>query len=230
MPAPSPFPDPSVQGHRQRLRARLFEAGAEALQDYELLEMLLFSALPRRDVKPLAKKLLAQFGTLWALLNAKPKQLMACDLSEGAAALLLTTGAIILRAQKGALIGRPLLNNWQRILDYCRAAMAHKSKEQCRVLFFDRKNNLIAEDAHDEGTIDHAPVYPREVVARALELGAGALVLVHNHPTGDITPSKDDIAMTRAVADACRTMGLTLHDHLIVGKTEVGSYNKLGLL
>jgi DNA repair protein RadC len=223
-------PENSAAGHRQRLRARLFASGPEALHDYELLEMLLFAALPRRDVKPLAKKLMAHFQGLWPLLNAKPQQLIEAGLGETTAALLVVTGAIILRAQKKDMIGKPLLNNWQRIVDYCRAAMAHKTKEECRLLFFDRRNNLLAEEVHQKGTIDHTPIYPREVVERALDVGAGALVIVHNHPTGDVTPSKADIDMTRLLANACQPLNITLHDHLIVGRDEVASFKTLGLL
>jgi DNA repair protein RadC len=221
---------PHYAGHRDRLRARLFQAGPEALQDYELLELLLFAAIPRRDVKPLAKKLLAEFKDLWSLLNAKPDRLTAFGISEAAAASLIATGAVALRAHKNAAFRGPLLNSWQRIVDYCRAAMAHETREQFRLLFLDRKNQFIAEEVHQRGTIDHTPVYPREVVQRALEIGAGALVLVHNHPSGDTQPSKDDIAMTRAIQDACRPLGIAIHDHLIVGREDVASFKALGLL
>jgi len=234
MPA-SPFPKqqeskPHYFGHRDRLRERLFNVGAEALQDYELLELLLFTAIPRRDVKPIAKALLAEFRDLWTLVNAKPERLLAFGLSETAAASLIATGAVALRAHKNAALKGPLLNSWQRIVDYCRAALAHETKEQFRLLFLDRKNNLLAEEVHQRGTIDHTPVYPREVVQRALEVGAGALVLVHNHPSGDPRPSKDDIEMTRAIADACRPLGISIHDHIVVGSGEVASFKALGLL
>jgi len=223
-------PKPHYFGHRERLRERLFASGAEALQDYELLELLLFTAIPRRDVKPIAKELLAEFKDLWSLLNAKPERLLAFGLSETAAASLIATGAVALRAHKNAALKGPLLNNWQRIVDYCRAAMAHETKEQFRLLFLDRKNHLLAEEVHQRGTIDHTPVYPREVVQRALEVGAGALVLVHNHPSGDPKPSKDDIAMTRAIIAACKPLDITIHDHIIVGRDEVVSFKALGLL
>jgi DNA repair protein RadC len=237
MPALKPKPEteteddkPHYFGHRDRLRARLLEHGPEALQDYELLELLLFAAIPRRDVKPLAKMLLARFKDLWSLLNVKPEQLMDAGLSEVAASSLLVTGAVALRAHKNAIVKGPLLNSWQRIVDYCRAAMAHETKEQFRLLFLDRKNHLLAEELHQRGTIDHTPVYPREVVQRALEVGAGALVLVHNHPSGDPQPSKDDITMTRAIAEACRPLGITIHDHIIIGRDDVASFKSLGLL
>lgn len=221
---------PHYHGHRDRLRARLFQAGPDALQDYELLELLLFTAIPRRDVKPLAKQLLGEFKDLWSLLNAPLDRLLAFGLSESAAASLLATGAVALRAHKNAAVKGPLLNSWQRIVDYCKAAMAHEDKEQFRLLFLDRKNHFITEEIHQHGTIDHTPVYPREVVQRALEVGAGALVLVHNHPSGDTQPSKEDIHMTRAIQDACRPLDITVHDHLIIGRNEVTSFRSLGLL
>lgn len=226
----SPSPKPHYAGHRDRLRERLFNSGAEALQDYELLELLLFTAIPRRDVKPLAKSLLAEYRDLWSILNAKPERLTASGLSDVAAASLLATGAVALRAHKNSVMKKPLLNSWQRILDYCRASMAHETKEQFRLLFLDRKNQLVAEEVHQRGTIDHTPVYPREVVQRALEVGAGALVLVHNHPSGDTQPSKDDIAMTRAIANACRPLDIAIHDHIIIGSDRVTSFKGLGLL
>jgi DNA repair protein RadC len=221
---------PHYFGHRDRLRERLFHGGSDAMQDYELLELLLYAAIPRRDVKPIAKALLAEYKDLWTLLNAKHERLIASGLSEAVAASLIVTGLVVLRAQKQSIIKGPLLDSWQRIVDYCRAAMAHETKEQLRLLFLDRKNHLIAEELHQHGTIDHAPVYPREVVQRALEVGAGALVLVHNHPSGDTTPSKDDIVMTRAIVDACQPLGITVHDHLIIGSSDVGSFKTLGLL
>ena len=221
---------PHYHGHRQRLRERLLQAGADALQDYELLEVLLFAAIPRRDVKPLAKQLLSEFKNLWSLINAPPERLLQYGLSEGAVTTLLVTGAIALRAQKKAIVGGALLNNWQRIVDYCRMAMAHETVEQFRLLFLDRKNHLIAEEVQQRGTIDHTPVYPREVVKRALEIGAGALILAHNHPSGDPTPSKEDITMTKAIAAACLPLGITVHDHIIIGHREVASFKNLGLL
>jgi DNA repair protein RadC len=174
---------PHWTGHRERLRQRLFTAGAEALQDYELLELMLGTALPRRDVKPLAKDLLHEFKDLWALLHAPDHRLRDMGLGESAIGLLRATGAIALRAQRGQVLERPLLSSWQKIVDYCKMALAHESKEQFRLLFIDRRNQLIHEEIVQRGTIDHTPVYPREVVQRALEFGAGALVLVHNHPT-----------------------------------------------
>ncbi len=223
-------PKPHYHGHRQRLRERLLDSGADALQDYELLEVLLFAAIPRRDVKPLAKQLLGEFKNLWALINAAPERLMGFGLSEAAVTTIRVTGAIALRAQKKEIIGGALLNNWQRMVDYCRMAMAHETVEQFRLLFLDRKNHLIGEEVHQRGTIDHTPVYPREVVRRALEIGAGAIVLAHNHPSGDPTPSKDDIAMTRAIIEACRPLGILVHDHIIISKGETVSFKNKGLL
>lgn len=221
---------PHYEGHRQRLRERLLQAGPDSLQDYELLELALFTALPRRDVKPLAKKLLQDAGGLWPLLTMDPVRLRALGLGDATIAFLRTIAAMGLRAQKSCLVGKPVLSSWQRIVDYCRAAMACETKEQFRILFLDRRNQLIGEEVQQRGTIDHTPVYPREVVQRALEVGAGALVLVHNHPSGDTTPSEADIAMTRAVAEACAPLDIVLHDHLIVGREEVSSFKSLGLL
>jgi DNA repair protein RadC len=221
---------PHYYGHRQRLRERLLRAGAESLEDYELLELLLFTAIPRRDVKPLAKSLLAEFKGLGGVLQASPARLIQVGLSESAAVALHVTGAAALRAQKSAILKGPLLNSWQRIVDYCRSAMAHQATEQLRLLFLDRKNHLIAEEVHQRGTIDHTPVYPREVVRRALEVGAGALVLVHNHPSGDPQPSKDDITMTHAIVEAARALDIAIHDHIIIAANDVTSFKGLGLL
>lgn len=226
----SPTKNILTAGHRQRLRERLFKTGPEALQDYELLEMLLFAAIPRRDVKPIAKKLLAEFKDLWSLVNARPERLKNCGLSDPAAALLLTTSAIALRAQRASIMEKPLLSNWQRIVDYCRAAMGHETHEQFRLLFLDRKNYLLHEEVHQRGTIDHTPVYPREVVQRALEVGAGAIILAHNHPSGDLQPSKTDIEMTRAIIDACRPLGIAIHDHIIIARDNVVSFKGMGIL
>jgi DNA repair protein RadC len=217
-------------GHRQRLRERLFAAGPAALQDYELLEILLFAAIPQRDVKPLAKDLLGRFKTLKGVIQAQQEHLRDFGLSDGAIGLLTTIAATHLRMAQDEIIDRPVLSNWQKILDYCYAAMAHETREQLRLLFLNRKNHLIADEVQQQGTIDHTPVYVREVIKRALELGAGAIILVHNHPSGDPTPSKDDIVMTRAVAEAARAVGLVLHDHLVIGKGRHTSFKEAGLL
>lgn len=221
---------PHWHGHRARLRQRLFNSGADALQDYELLELLLGAALPRRDVKPLAKQLLHEFKDLWSLLHAPSQRLLDHGLGESTVGLLLATGAIALRAQRGQVLERPLLSSWQKIVDYCRMALAHEMKEQFRLLFLDRRNQLLHEEVMQRGTIDHTPVYPREIVQRALERGAGAVVLVHNHPSGDPTPSQADIEMTRLIVAACQPLDIAVHDHLIIGRDKTVSFRSLGLL
>lgn len=218
------------EGHRQRLRARFLQTGADSLQDYEILEMLLFAAIPRRDVKPLAKTLLKERGDLWGVLMADVSRMKSLGLSENAIAILRAAGAAGLRAHKASIMDRPVLGNWDRILDYCRAAMGREIKEQFRLLFLDRKNRLIHEEVQYRGTVDHTPAYPREIVQRALEVGAGAVILVHNHPSGDVTPSKADIDLTRTIASACDALGIVLHDHIIVGRDEVASLKGLGVL
>lgn len=218
------------EGHRDRLRARMLDVGADSLQDYELLEVLLFAAIPRRDVKPLAKSLLIEFKSLWDVLNAPPARLLSFGLSANTVSLLRAVGAASLRASRSAIMDQPLLNNWQRVVDYCRDAMSCETKEQFRLLFLDRRNRLIAEEVQQRGTVDHTPVYPREIVQRALEVGAGALILVHNHPSGDVTPSKADIDMTRLIQKACEPLGLVIHDHIIVGRDDLSSFKTLGLL
>jgi DNA repair protein RadC len=221
---------PHHTGHRDRLRERFFSVGPAALQDYELLELLLFAAIPRRDVKPLAKQLLTEFGDLWSITHSTPERLRKFRLSDSAIALLLGAGALALRSQRQNISQQPVLNSWQRIVDYCRAAMAHDIKEQFRLLFLNRKNLLLFDEVHQSGTIDHAAVYPREVVKRALEVGAGALILVHNHPSGDARPSTADIDLTRAIVAACQPLDIAVHDHLIIGKSDVASFKNLGLL
>jgi len=223
-------PKAHYEGHRDRLRARLLEAGAQALQDYELLEILLFAAIPRRDVKPLAKKLLTECKSLWSLLNTDVMRLRALGLSEATIALLRAVAIAGLRAHKSEIIHQPVLSSWQRVVDYCRAAMAHETTEQFRLLFLDRRNCLLAEEVQQRGTVDHTPVYPREIVRRALEVGAGALVLAHNHPSGDVTPSRADIDMTLAIQEACRPLDIVIHDHLVIGRDAVASFKELGLL
>ncbi|NDE90826.1 MAG: DNA repair protein RadC, partial [Alphaproteobacteria bacterium] len=208
---------PHYAGHRQRLRERLLENGADALQDYELLEILLFAAIPMRDVKPLAKDLLARFKSLKGVINASREALEEFGLGDGPVSLFTTIASTYLRISRQEIIDQPVLNNWQKILDYCYAAMADETIEHLRLIFLNRKNRVIADEVLQKGTIDHTPVYTREVIKRALELGAGAIILVHNHPTGDPTPSKDDMAMTKAIADAAKTVGIILHDHLIIG-------------
>lgn len=224
-------PPPHYLGHRERLRARFLEHGAASLQDHELLELVLFTAIPRRDVKPLAKDLLREFGNLWAVLTAAPDRLRRVfRFSDATIAAITIIGAAALRMTRSQMLNRPVLSSWQTLLDYCQGAMATEAVEQFRLLFLDRKNVLIAEEIHQRGTIDHTPAYPREVVRRALELNAAALVLVHNHPSGDPTPSRDDISMTREIRNAAATMGITIHDHLIIARGGVASFKALGLL
>ncbi len=206
------------------------QSGPTALQDYELLELLLFAAIPRRDVKPLAKGLLTEFRDLWTLVNTPIDRLIEYGLSESAATTIAITGAIALRANRNEIIGGTILSSWQKVLDYCRMAMAHETVEQFRLIFLDRRNRLLSDEIQQRGTLDHTPVYPREVVKRALEIGAGALILAHNHPSGDPTPSKQDVEMTKAVVEACRPVGIAVHDHVIIGRNGVASLKNLGLL
>ncbi len=226
----SPKEKPHYTGHRQRLRERLLHHGADALQDYELLEILLFAGIPQRDVKPLAKDLLTKFKTLKGVIHASHDALESFGLGDAARALFHTIAATHIRISRNEVIDQPVLNNWQKILDYCYAAMAHETIEQLRILFLNRKNRVIADEVMQKGTIDHTPVYTREVVKRALELGAGAIILVHNHPTGDPTPSRDDITMTKTIAEAVKIVSIVLHDHLIIGKGCHTSFKEAGLL
>jgi len=210
---------PHFHGHRERLRGRFREAGADALSDYELLELLLFRALPRRDVKPLAKTLLAKFGS-FAEVIAAPEPRLAEVKGLGGAGIteLKIVQAAANRLLRGALKKRPVLSSWSSVLDYCRTAQGFADREQFRVLFLDKRNALIADEVQQTGTVDHTPVYPREVVKRALELSATAIILVHNHPSGDPTPSHADIQMTKAIVAVAGPLGISVHDHLIVGR------------
>ena len=190
------------------------KGGPEALPDYELLELVLFSAQPRRDVKPLAKALLERFGSFAEVISAEPRALAEVEgVGRAAAVVLKTVRAAALRMLRDEVMERPVLSSWQQLIDYCRAAMAYEATENFRILYLNRKNVLIADEVQQKGTVDHTPVYPREVVKRALELGASALIMVHNHPSGDATPSDDDIEMTREVREAADKLGITLHDH-----------------
>jgi len=222
---------PHYLGHRERLRQRFLAGGAEAMPDYELLELVLFAALPRRDVKPLAKELIAQFGSFAEVISAPRERLLEVEgVSDAAAAQLKIVDAAALRLAKSKVIGRPALASWNALIDYCAAAMARSQREEFRVLFLDRRNVLIADEVQSTGTIDHTPVYPREIVKRALELSAAAIILVHNHPSGDPAPSRADIAMTREVADAAKALKIVVHDHVIVGRNGHSSFKTLGLL
>jgi DNA repair protein RadC len=222
---------PGAEGHRARMRQKLIEAGPAALLDHELLEMVLFLALPRRDTKPIAKALLARFGDFAGAVAAPAQELRAIEgLGEAGVAALRTVQAAALRLSQAELREAPLLNNWSRLEAYLTAVLAREPIEQFRVLFLDTKNRLIADEAQARGTVNHTPVYPREVVKRALELHATALILVHNHPSGDVTPSRADIEMTAEVKHAAEVLGIALHDHLIVGRGSVLSFRREGLL
>ena len=218
-------------GHRQRLRDRFLRAGREALQDYELLELILFRSIPQRDIKPLAKELIAQFGSLAEVIGASYQRLIQIrGLGEQTALDLKIIEAAGRELAKGAITKREVLSSWTAVIDYCRASMAYAEVEIFRILFLDKRNGLIADEIQQSGTVDHTPVYPREVVRRALELNASALILVHNHPSGDPTPSQADIKMTREIADIAKPLGVLLHDHIIVGRNGHASLKGLGLV
>ncbi len=219
--APADRGQPSyIRDHRKRLRERFLAGGANALPDYEMLELVLFRAIPRRDVKPLARQLLDQFGDFNGVVSAAPERLISIDgVGSAVVAELKIVEAAAHRLARARVMRRQVISSWSTLLDYCRTAMAHRETEQFRVFFLDTKNVLIADEEQARGTVDHVPVYPREVVKRALELNASALILVHNHPSGDPTPSESDITMTQRVEAAAGTMGIRLHDHVIVGQT-----------
>ncbi len=220
--------EPLYLGHRDRLRQRFNTAGQDSLADYELLELLLFRAIPRRDVKPLAKILIARFGSFAEVLAARPERLREIPgLSTGAITELKIVEAAARRLTRGAIKARQTLASWTEVLDYCRATMAFAEQEEFRVLFLDKRNVLITDEVQGRGTVDHTPVYPREVIRRALELSATALVLVHNHPSGDPTPSTTDIRMTHEIIAIAKPLGIAIHDHLIVGRNGHSSLRAL---
>jgi len=220
-----------IADHRKRLRARFMSGGATAVPDYELLELVLFRSLPRVDVKPLAHTLLAKFGDFNRVIAAPVERLKEV---KGVGDALITDLKVLEAAahrfSRSKVMKRHVISSWDAILDYCHTTMAHRETEQFRVLYLDRKNTLIADEEQARGTVDHVPVYPREVAKRALELNASALILVHNHPSGDPTPSQSDIDMTERVQNACEALGLTLHDHLIIGKSSELSFRTEGYL
>lgn len=222
---------PHFLGHRDRLRQRFRESGGDALHDYELLELVLFRALKRKDTKPLAKDLIARFGSFSEVLNA-PEELLAEVAGVGDAIIieLKLIHSAALRMMKEEVMDRPVLDSWSSVLSYCRAAMGFQSREQFRILFLDKRNRIIADEVQQEGTVDHTPVYVREVVKRALELSSTAIILVHNHPSGDPTPSRADIEMTRQIVEAAKNLGITVHDHIIVGKDGHASFRGLSLI
>ena len=222
---------PHFHGHRQRLRDRFMDAGEAALADYEMLELLLFRAIARRDVKPLAKALITRFGSFAETVAARPERLREVGgLSEAAIVEIKLVEAAAKRLARGALQKLPVLSSFMEVLDYCRTAMAFAEREEFRILFLDKRNALIADEVQGVGTIDHTPVYPREIVRRALELGASALILAHNHPSGDPTPSAADIRMTKDIAAIAQPFGITVHDHLIVGRHGHASFRGLKLI
>jgi DNA repair protein RadC len=221
---------PHYHGHRERLRQRLISAGADNLPDYELLEVILFAANPRTDMKPLAKSLLGRFGGFAELLSAEPDALAEAGLGLAGIAALKAAREAALRAMHSELRERPVVSSWDRLIDYCTAHIAHGKVEEFHILFLDRKNALMKHERQQRGTVDHTPVYTREVVKRALELGASALILVHNHPSGDPTPSKADIAVTKEIVKAAAPLNIAVHDHLIIGRNRHTSLRDLGLL
>lgn len=224
-------PKPHYHGHRDRLRERFAEVGGAALADYELLELALFRSIPRRDVKPLAKALLEEFGDLGRVCAARTEQLTALPgVSEKTALDLKLVQALAERISREQVTGRTVISSWSALLDYLRAALQHSATEQFRVLFLDKKNRLVRDEFQAEGTVDHAPVYPREIVKKAIALDASALVLVHNHPSGDPTPSQADIEMTRRIKDAAKPFDIVVHDHIVVGREQTASFKALGLL
>jgi DNA repair protein RadC len=228
----APAPIDRNSGHRERARQRFLRIGEEALDDYELLELILFLAIPRVDTKSLAKELLARFGTYSSVLSASPERLAEVKgISEAAATNLKIVQAAAQRfARDRVPRDMPILGSWQSLIDYVRTQMAFNDIEQFRILFLDKKNRLIADEVQQAGTVDHTPVYPREVIKRTLELSATAIILVHNHPSGDPAPSSADVQMTRQINDIARPLGITVHDHIIVGRSGHASLKGLKLI
>jgi DNA repair protein RadC len=218
-------------GHRERLRARFLKGGGDALADYELLELVLFRAIPRRDVKPLAKALLARFGSFAGVVSARPERLREiAGLGEAAIVELKIVAEAAKRFAKVKVENRPAMGSFSAVLDYCRTAMAFLDREEFRILFLDKKNLLIADEVQSTGTIDHAPVFPREIIRRAFELNATALILIHNHPSGDPSPSQTDIQMTRQIVSLGKSLNVAVHDHLIIGRDGFTSFKSLQLI
>lgn len=219
------------KGHRQRLRERFRRSGEDGLADYELLEFLLFSALPRQDTKPIAKALLKRFGSFSAALAAPRERLKEIKgLSDTSVDTLKAVHSAVVRYHRSELNTRQFLDSWQKVIDYLQAAMGLEAVEQFRILFLDKKNGLVADEVQQTGTVDHTPVYPREIIRRALELNATAIILVHNHPSGDPTPSRADIQMTRTIVETAQPLGIHVHDHIIVGLRENISFRSLKLI
>lgn len=227
----SPPQDKHYHGHRERLRIRFRDNGDIALADYEILEFLLFRLIPRRDTKPIAKALLDRFGTLSGVFGATPALLQEIKgIGETVALDLKLIAAVAQRTLKSEIRNKTVLASWSSVIQYCHAAMAHEPREQFRILFLDKRNTLIADEVQGHGTVDHTPVYPREVVRRALELSSTAIILVHNHPSGDPTPSRADIDMTKTIVETARPLGITVHDHIIIGKDGHASLKGLRLM
>jgi DNA repair protein RadC len=223
--------EPDYIGHRKRLRERFMRGGGDALSDYELLELVLFAAQPRRDMNPLAKALIKRFDSFAGVIAAEPAKLAEVDgVGESVVASLKIIREAAVRLSREEILNRPVLSSWDKVIAYCRAELGRETTEQFHLLFLDRKNVLIANEAQQRGTVDHTPVYPREVVKRALELGASAIILVHNHPSGDPTPSRADIEMTKEVAKAASALGVSVHDHIVIGRRSHASFKSLGLL
>ncbi|MEM6306523.1 MAG: DNA repair protein RadC [Pseudomonadota bacterium] len=220
-----------LRDHRKRLKQRFMEGGPDAMPDYELLELILFRAIPRQDVKPLARRLLDCFGSFNAVLSAPPPKLRNIKgVGESVIVELKVIEAATHRMARSQIMNKPVISSWDALLNYCHTKMSNRETEQFRVLFLDRKNILIEDRAMAEGTVDHVPIYPREIVRNALDLNASALILVHNHPSGDPTPSQDDITMTQTIEQAVDSVGITLHDHLIIGKNHNISFRAERLL
>ena len=220
-----------IADHRKRLRERFMAGGAAALPDYEMLELVLFRAIPRQDVKPLARRLIDRFVDFNGVISASPARLAETDgVGEAVICELKIIEAAAQRLARARVMRRQVISSWDALLDYCHTVMAHRETEHFRVLYLDKKNALIADEEQARGTVDHVPVYPREVVKRALELNASALILVHNHPSGDPTPSDADILLTGQIGSAAEVLGLILHDHLIIGKSRELSFRASGLI
>ena len=221
---------PHYRGHRDRLRER-FAKNPDALADYELLELVLFLAIPQKDVKPLAKDLIARFGGLSEIMHAPIEELTRVEgIKDKTALALKSITALSQGAAKNELINKPILNSWTRLMDYCHSTMAHETKEHFRILFLNKKNELIADEIQGSGTVDHTPAYPREIMKRALELGATALILMHNHPSGDPKPSQADVDMTNQIIHAGQPFNIVIHDHIVMSKNGYSSFKNLGLL
>ncbi|WP_298911890.1 DNA repair protein RadC [uncultured Algimonas sp.] len=222
---------PHFHDHRTRLRDKFARRGAEAFDDYELLELILFQALPRIDTKPIAKALIGEFGSLAEVVAAPIGKLTKIKgIGPNAAQHLKILQQVGIRIGQSSIINRPILSSWNALLDYCRAAMQFEGREQFRVLFLDRKNTLLADEILGQGTVDRAPVYPREIVRRCLVHEATAIILVHNHPSGDPTPSRQDIDLTQSIIETAKAIDVTVHDHLVVGRKDVASFKMLGLM